>query len=104
MESYELTNMKLGTESAAYRFFTIHVMGPMNAAIVEMEEFDEDAGNTRTVRAIIELSVQVERWASRARDVKTLSLSHIRNFADGFLVAELLFNRYIDMYTSMSIY
>lgn len=45
MEAYELHNMELGTNSAAYRFFTLHVMKPLTSAITAMEDVYEDAEN-----------------------------------------------------------
>lgn len=53
MEAYELQNMELGVESAVYRFFTLHVVTPMSAAIAEMEDVFEDPSNAKMVRARI---------------------------------------------------
>lgn len=49
METYELQNMELGIESAAYRFFTLHVVNPMSSAIAAMESVYEDPSNARVV-------------------------------------------------------
>eukprot|EP00752_Nemacystus_decipiens_P005386 g4883.t1 len=50
MEAYELANMDLGTESAAYRFFELHVLKPMAEAIADMEGFYQDETNAQLVR------------------------------------------------------
>lgn len=49
MEAYELQNMELGTDSAAYRFFTLHVVKPMTMAIAAMEEDYDDPANAQMV-------------------------------------------------------
>lgn len=50
MEAYELANMDLGTASAAYRFFELHVLKPMAGAIAEMEGVYQDDTNAKLVR------------------------------------------------------
>lgn len=50
MEAYELQNMELGTGSAAYRFFTLHVVNPMTSAIGAMEKVYEEPVNAQMVR------------------------------------------------------
>ena len=50
MEEYELTNMELGVDSAAYRFFTVHVMRPMHEAIADVEAFYGDPLRARLVK------------------------------------------------------
>lgn len=52
MEAYELANMDLGTASAAYRFFELHVLKPMAEAIAEMEGVYQDDTNAQLVRKI----------------------------------------------------
>lgn len=49
MEAYEKMNMDLGTDSAAYRFFTQHVLQPMTSAITAMDEVYENPTNTAMV-------------------------------------------------------
>ena len=49
MEAYELHNMKLGVESAAYRFFTLHVLTPAVRAINDMDKVYEDTANATKV-------------------------------------------------------
>lgn len=53
MEAYELANMDLGTASAAYRFFELHVLKPMAEAIAEMEGVYQDDTNAQLVRNAI---------------------------------------------------
>lgn len=49
METYELQNMELGVASAPYRFFEVHVLKPMAAAIAKMEGFYQDEDNAQLV-------------------------------------------------------
>lgn len=52
IEAYELQNMELGIESAAYRFFTLHVVNPMSSAIEAMEDVYDDPANARVVSRV----------------------------------------------------
>ena len=49
MEAYELHNMELGVDSAAYRFFTLHVLTPAVGAINDMDKVYEDTANASKV-------------------------------------------------------
>lgn len=50
MEAYELRNMALGTGSAMYRFFELHVLRPTSLAIERMEDVYDNDKNAELVR------------------------------------------------------
>lgn len=69
MEAYELQNMGLGTASAAYRFFELHVLRPMAEAIAEMEEVYQDDTNAQLVCNLVIWRTLYPAPANRPTDV-----------------------------------
>eukprot|EP00904_Undaria_pinnatifida_P005311 jgi/Undpi1/190/HiC_scaffold_1.g00187.m1 len=97
MEAYELHNMKLGVESAAYRFFTLHVLTPAVRAINDMDKVYEDTANaTKIAKSWLPYSVNENlRWGLAVEVYGRLFTRHpevVRLFrrADMYSLSKLL--------------